>query len=329
MSEMKEVSISVPTASNSVVVAMAERFGMVPSAFEATLRATVCKGNVTREEFAAFLLVAKEYHLNPLTKQIYAFPAKGGGIQPIVSIDGWAQIVNDHPAFDGMEFEDVLQDGKLISVTCKMHRKDRSHPICATEYLAECSMNTDPWKKWPSRMLRHKAMIQTARYAFGFGGIVDPDEYERMVDITPKSNTSLKDRLTARLSIAEEGFSAVSGGSIDIAASEAFDLNEAEFAEIQAQEEEPPPSVAQPTPEVDPESTGDLSFQVFDDAYLRSWAEAMMKSLRSYHSAKELKDMWGDGDVIERYDQLKNSALVNVARDLHGAVLARIKEVSK
>jgi hypothetical protein len=40
-------------------------------------------------------------------------------------------------------------------------------------------------------MLRHKALIQAARYAFGFSGIVDPDEWERSPeslgprDITP------------------------------------------------------------------------------------------------------------------------------------------------
>ena len=42
-------------------------------------------------------------------------------------------------------------------------------------------------------MLRHKALIQAARYAFGLGGIYDPDEGERikeMIDITPKSKTA-------------------------------------------------------------------------------------------------------------------------------------------
>jgi hypothetical protein len=36
-------------------------------------------------------------------------------------------------------------------------------------------------------MLRHKAMIQCARLAFGFAGIFDQDEAERIVerDITP------------------------------------------------------------------------------------------------------------------------------------------------
>ncbi len=146
------------------------------------LRATVCKGNVSREEFAAFLLVAKEYRLNPLTKEIYAFPAKGGGIQPIVSIDGWCRIINEHPALDGIEFDDVLEGGNLIAVTVRIYRKDRQRPTSVTEYMSECRRATDVWKTWPARMLRHKALIQ-ARYAFGFSGIVDPDEYERLTDV--------------------------------------------------------------------------------------------------------------------------------------------------
>jgi phage recombination protein Bet len=167
----------------SVLLDMASRYGMEPAAFEATLRATVCKGQVSKEEFAAFLLVAKEHRLNPVTKEIYAFPAKGGGIQPIVSVDGWARIINEHPAFDGMEFVDEREDGALVAVTCRMFRKDRSHPIAATEYMSECKRTTDVWAKWPARMLRHKAMIQCARYAFGFSGIMEQDEYERLVEV--------------------------------------------------------------------------------------------------------------------------------------------------
>ena len=176
------------TPRKSVVLDMASRYGMEPSAFEATLRATVMPADkeVTREQFAAFLLVAKEYRLNPLTKEIYAFPGKGGSIQPIVSIDGWMRMINNHPDFDGMEFEDNLDDGKLISITCKMYRKTRSHPVTVTEYMTECRRNTDTWSKWPARMLRHKAAIQAARYAFGFSGIYDEDEAQRAIDVTPQ-----------------------------------------------------------------------------------------------------------------------------------------------
>ena len=142
---------------------------------------------VTNEQFLSFMAVANEYQLNPMTKEIYAFPSNGG-IQPIVSIDGWLKIINSHPNFDGMEFTDHLDDGKLMSITCKIFRKDRSHPTEVTEYLGECKKSTEPWNKWPARMLRHKATIQAARYAFGFSGIVDPDEGDRIKEATaPRS----------------------------------------------------------------------------------------------------------------------------------------------
>lgn len=169
----------------SITADMAERYGMDPGAFEQTLRATVVPKSATREEFAAFLMVAKEFGLNPVTREIYAFPKKGGGIQPIIGVDGWANIINSHPAFDGMDFEDHHDtEGNVAAITCRVYRKDRAHAVTATEYLAECKRGTEPWQNWPRRMLRHKAMIQAARYAFGFAGVVDPDEAERFT-ITP------------------------------------------------------------------------------------------------------------------------------------------------
>lgn len=180
---MTEKALNVVPA-RGVIADMAARYGMNEEAFERTLRATVVPPDTSKEQFAAFLLVAKEYNLNPVIKQIYAFPTKGGGIQPIVSIDGWLRMATQHPQFDGMEFEDRVDDGKLVAVTCRMYRKDRSRPVEVTEYMSECKRDTDTWKRWPARMLRHKATIQCARYCFGFSGIVDPDEAERMTEFT-------------------------------------------------------------------------------------------------------------------------------------------------
>jgi len=180
----------VESPKRSITLDMAHRFGMEAKPFEATLRATVVPSNCSQEEFAAFLLVAKQYNLNPITKEIFAFPKRGGGIQPIVSVDGWANLINSHPQCDGWDFEDEKdENGNLISITCRMYRKDRSHPMEATEYMAECARDTDTWKKWPRRMLRHKALIQAARYAFGFAGIVDPDEAERFT-VAPQGHYS-------------------------------------------------------------------------------------------------------------------------------------------
>ena len=174
----------VTTEIRSVTLAMAERYGMDHKAFESTIMATVMPADVqvSREQMAAFLLVAKQYDLNPFTREIFAFPARGG-IQPIVSVDGWMKLINAQPQFDGMTFVDQRSEsGELESVTCKIYRKDRAHPVEVTEYMRECKRGTDPWKQWPARMLRHKATIQAARYAFGFSGIMEPDEAERIAD---------------------------------------------------------------------------------------------------------------------------------------------------
>lgn len=143
-----------------------------------TLKATAFKGQVSDAQMTALMVVANQYGLNPWTKEIYAFPDKNNGIVPVVGVDGWSRIINSHPQFDGMDFE---QDAE--SCTCIIFRKDRGHPIRVTEWLAECRRaNVGPWASHPKRMLRHKAMIQCARLAFGYGGIYDQDEAERIVE---------------------------------------------------------------------------------------------------------------------------------------------------
>jgi len=140
-----------------------------------TLKATAFNAKVTNEQMTALLVVANQYGLNPWTKEIYAFPGKSGEIVPVVGVDGWARICNDHPQFDGVDFE-FSPDGEAC--TCLLYRKDRSRPVVVTEYMAECRRGTPPWQSHPRRMLRHKALIQAARLAFGFTGVYDPDDAE-------------------------------------------------------------------------------------------------------------------------------------------------------
>ncbi len=141
------------------------------------LKATAFKGQVSDAQMTALMVVANAYGLNPWTKEIYAFPDRNNGIVPVVGVDGWSRIINNHAQFDGMEFE---QDAE--SCTCIIYRKDRGHAIKVTEYMAECNRKTGPWLTHPRRFLRHKAMIQCARLAFGYGGIYDQDEAERIVE---------------------------------------------------------------------------------------------------------------------------------------------------
>jgi phage recombination protein Bet len=177
------------------ITLLAGRYNIDPIEMQKTLKGTVVPNGTTDAEFAAFLMVAYEYKLNPILREIYAFPKKGGGIQPIVSIDGWMNIINSHPQFDGLTFDEKLENGKIVSITAKIFRKDRSHSVDVTEYMAECARGTEPWKQWPARMLRHKAAIQAARYAFGFSGIMEPDEAERMLDVTPNQPTGFATKL--------------------------------------------------------------------------------------------------------------------------------------
>lgn len=158
-------------------VALAKQFNIQgdPQELVETLKATAFRSNATDAQFNVLMIVANQYGLNPFTKEIYAFPDKSNGITPVVGVDGWARIINSHPQFDGMEFTADAE-----SCTCKIYRKDRNHPTTVTEYLEECKRNTQPWNSHPRRMLRHKAMIQAARLAFGFGGIYDEDEADRI-----------------------------------------------------------------------------------------------------------------------------------------------------
>ncbi len=177
---------NIPTANNSVLVRMAQRYGVDPNKLYGSLKATAFKGDVTQEQFLALMIVADQYKLNPLLREIYAFPDKNNGIVPVVGVDGWLRILNEHPQYDGVEFTDgpVNKDGLPEWIEARIFRKDRAHPTVAREYLAECKRGTGPWGSHPRRMLRHKALIQGARMAMAFVGIYDQDEAERIVEGT-------------------------------------------------------------------------------------------------------------------------------------------------
>lgn len=179
---------------------LASRFGVEGNEAELyqTLKATAFKGDVSDAQFTTLMVVANQYKLNPFTKELYAFPDKNNGIVPVVGVDGWSRILNDHPEFDGIEF---AESGEMVTpnggkpcpswIECVIYRKDRAHPIRIREYLDEVYREpfttkdgraiNGPWQSHTKRFLRHKTMIQAARIAFGFAGIYDQDEAERIV----------------------------------------------------------------------------------------------------------------------------------------------------
>lgn len=183
-----------PPQPTSLVARFASRFNVEANKLLSTLKATAFKQpadkqtgrveEVTNEEMMALLIVADQYGLNPFTREIYAFrDRKRGGIVPIVGIDGWCRIINEHPQFNGAEFGyGHGADGKLDFVECTLYRRDREHAAPVREYLRENKRDTDAWTGMPARMLRHRALIQAARISFGFVGIFDEDEGRAIIE---------------------------------------------------------------------------------------------------------------------------------------------------
>jgi phage recombination protein Bet len=188
-------AIATIPSQRSLVTKFAERFGVDGDKLLNTLKATCFKTKevATNEQMMALLVVADQYRLNPFTKEIFAFEDKHKGIVPVVSVDGWARIINEHPQYDGIEFtyaDDAitLTGGKPCPTWCeaRIYRKDRARPTVVREYLDEVYQPprgafSGPWQSHTKRFLRHKALIQCARVAFGFAGIYDEDEAHRII----------------------------------------------------------------------------------------------------------------------------------------------------
>lgn len=179
------------------IVKLAQVYDLDAAAFVYTFRSVAMPDKHNEAEFVSCCLVAREHGLNPLTKEIYFMRDKHGRIQAIVGVDGWIKKCNEHPQFDGVEFEDHIgSEGKAIWIKATIFRKDRARPISVIEYMAECVQTRDkagPWQSHPNRMLRHRALIQCARIAFGFAGLMDRDEFDQwmgMRDVTPGAAAS-------------------------------------------------------------------------------------------------------------------------------------------
>ena len=134
------------TGSASLVTRFADRLGVEPNKMLSTLKATAFKVSggkeVSNEQMMALLVVADQHGLNPFTKEIFAFDDKHKGIVPVVSVDGWSRIVNEHPQYDGVEFRwadkmVTMPGGKACPEWCEavFSRKDRRQPIVVREYL--------------------------------------------------------------------------------------------------------------------------------------------------------------------------------------------------
>jgi hypothetical protein len=137
----------------------------------------------TLPDLERLLTASLKYNLSPVGREIFLCPDPAGRAPLlVVGVDGWSRLLNDHEQFAGVRFKesDELVDGIPAWVECTIHRRDRRVPTAIREYLCEVRGTSSAWITHPRRMLRHKALVQCARVAFGLGEIVDPDEAQRI-----------------------------------------------------------------------------------------------------------------------------------------------------
>ena len=177
-------------SAGTALALLAERVSVAPAELQQTLMNTAFKG-ATEAEFVALIAVANKYDLDPFVREIYAFPKKGGGIVPLVPIDGWLKIIKRHPDYAGMDVrwaDEMVKPGnsarqcpEWVEVTIH-HKSTPDHPTVHREWIDEMYRDTGPWNTTTKRMLEWKGIIQTGRVAFGLSGIFDQDEAERIVE---------------------------------------------------------------------------------------------------------------------------------------------------
>lgn len=226
---------------NKALAVMGERLSVDANKLKETIKKTIFKSktDVSDEEIIAFVVKANEYALNPFTNEIYAFPGKGGGITTVVSVDGWIRICLRNPNFNGITFQIVPgEGGKPFSCTASIRLKSIENPIEATEYYSECYRDAGPWNSHPSRMLRHKALIQCARIAFGVSGIMDPEEARDIVGVTPRGKYAVARPVFENSETRRELFAAAAHASALEERSAALDELIAQSQELRLYEEE-------------------------------------------------------------------------------------------
>jgi len=141
----------------------------------------------TQADLDRLLLLSERLGLDPLNNEIYAIEVtpengKKSRVLFVVGVDGWFKIINSHPQFDGMRFMESSpgEDELPLYIECTIFRKDRRVATSVREYMYEAHTNQGAWLTHPRRMLRHKAMVQCARACFGLGGLLEPDEANRV-----------------------------------------------------------------------------------------------------------------------------------------------------
>lgn len=179
-----------------VLTQLAEAAGVDENAYWHTLQQMCgCKG-ATKEQFLGLLMQAQKLGLDPIQRQLFLMETKKGP-QVIVPIDGYLTLMLRNPDYLSHEvIEERDEAGVVRAITAVIHRKAQHNagvpPFRHTEYMSECARGSGPWQSHPYRMLKHKAMSQAVRYAFGVY-VPDANEWERADDVARPVDAEVSD----------------------------------------------------------------------------------------------------------------------------------------
>jgi hypothetical protein len=115
------------------------------------------------------LLTARRLKLNPLLGHIAWELNKENHWEVYIPIDGWIALIHREPTFKGLTFNQSTETENAIPIwmECTIYRSDLVYPMTVREYYSEVKTDHHMWKQKPRRMLRHKALQQCTRLAFG------------------------------------------------------------------------------------------------------------------------------------------------------------------
>jgi hypothetical protein len=211
---------------------------------------------------------------------------------------------------------------RKCKVTCTL--EDGATREYETPTFSQITVKNSPlWKSDPDQQLGYFAIRSWARRYTPevILGVYDRDEIAEAqpLNVTPKANTSLSERL-AQATVKPEGFNTVNSATIEgsgvvmvnSATGEVLGTYDLTGVTVEpVEEEEPLSDVGTP----------------FTEDYLTDWAEALIGVLDQFETGDKLKELWGEDEIKARFMALKAKD-EPLAKRLHAAVSARVKALA-
>ena len=171
------------------------------------VRETYAK-NATDTEFAIFCDKCKALALDPRKKEIYFVKYGSNPGQHIVGYDVYLKRANRTGLLNGWDIQVATQNGKPVSATVTIYRKDWEQPFTWTCEREEFDKNQATWKNMPGFMLKKVTIAQGFRLCF-------PDECGDL-PYTAEEISTFADQHTAELALASTRKIQASGINMEV-----------------------------------------------------------------------------------------------------------------